>query len=307
MVEIELLYPLVSAAAFSISSAMIREMDYLGTPILLNFFRTLIGAVIFLSILLFSNQIIEPFRIGFMLVVFLILSVLFNVVFGDTLYFDAQTKLGVKIATPIVNTFPFFTVLGAVIFLGETFSSSFFVSSIFVLGGVIFLSLDENIISDIEGPNASKNDKIVGLVFAFTAVLCYTLGVIFVTLGSEGFNSVVVNSVRLPAGTILLALVLFQVTKKQKRKEDSGAFKPHTINKKDVSKLLIAGTLGTFVSSLFLVLSVQEIGAGRTSVLVSTGPLFSLPLAIFWLKEKLSKFTVIGTFMTLFGLYLVLT
>jgi drug/metabolite transporter (DMT)-like permease len=135
------------------------------------------------------------------------------------------------------------------------------------------------------------------------------LGVFFTTLGSEDIDVNVANSVRLPSGALMLLVILIIQPYQSNNEYEEISLKEHfhrllKISRMDKFKVVIAGVLGTYISSLFLVLSTQELGAGKTAVLTATGPLFALPLAIFWLKEKLGKLTLIGTSLSLIGLWI---
>jgi drug/metabolite transporter (DMT)-like permease len=141
----------------------------------------------------------------------------------------------------------------------------------------------------------------------------YALGVFYTTLGSKDLNVNVANSVRLPSGAFILAIILLvQPFQLNSNVNDKMTLRDQLIELKKISnndklKIFIAGLLGTYISSLFLVLSTQELGAGKTAVLTSTGPLFTLPLAIFWLKEKVGVFTIVGTSLSLIGLWISIT
>ena len=64
---------------------------------------------------------------------------------------------------------------------------------------------------------------------------------------------------------------------------------------RNTAALAAAGVLGIGIGSLFYVFAVQEAGAGRTAVLTSTQPLFALPLAVLFLREKITPKVVLGT------------
>ncbi|MCY3410089.1 MAG: EamA family transporter [Candidatus Heimdallarchaeota archaeon] len=71
--------------------------------------------------------------------------------------------------------------------------------------------------------------------------------------------------------------------------------------------IIIAGVLGTYLSSYYLVRSTQELGAGLTGILTATGPLFALPVAFIWLKEKMTWKIIAGSLLTIIGLLVVLS
>jgi drug/metabolite transporter (DMT)-like permease len=307
--DYNLLYGIIAASTFSISGVIIKDLHQLGSPTLLNLYRAGIGAILFLVHLLVIQLVDEALELPLEIIFYLILSVIFNVVLGDTLFFTSQSIIGVKVATPIVNTFPLFTILIAVIFLDETMTFEFLLAGVIIIAGVAILSMDvdEEINSDV-----TKSNKMKGLIFAFICIFCYALGVIYTTLGAEGLNPIVANSIRLPAGTLLVSSIFIgkKYAAQSEKFEDEEIILENIepINKKKAwFKMIIAGILGTYFASLFLVLSVQKVGAGKTAVLTSIGPLIVLPLAVFWLKEKVGKLTLIGTLMTLAGLWIILT
>ena len=311
------LYALLGAASFAISSAIIKKLNNLGNAIQLNFLRTLIGAIIFIIHFVFFIDLNLVNSISGLILFYLIISVIMNIVIGDTAFFESQNKLGIKIATPIVNTYPYFTIILAIIFLNEFISYEVILGSLILIPGVILLSVDrvENDNQDdlMENKRAKRfdDDKVKGLIYVMIAVFCYSLGMLFTTIGTVNIDPILANSIRVPIATIGL-LFLMRVSnkanldKKSLETELKDDFNPFTWSNKFIILMLTSGLLGTYFSSLFLVLSVQEIGASRSAILFSTGPFFSLPIAIYWLKEKLSYFTILGTIMTVVGLWVIL-
>ena len=122
----------------------------------------------------------------------------------------------------------------------------------------------------------------------------------------KGLDPVLANSVRLPVATIFLFIILI-IQMKRTNKKKAIIFDENRPKTRFIILLLVAGILGTYLSSLFYVLSTQKLGAGKSAVLTSVGPLFALPLSYFWLKENVTKFTVAGTLTTLIGLWIVLS
>ena len=311
------LYALLGAASFAISSAIIKKLNNLGNAIQLNFLRTLIGAFMFIIHFVFFIDLNLVNSISGLILFYLIISVIMNIVIGDTAFFESQNKLGVKIATPIVNTYPYVTIILAIIFLNEFISYEVILGSLILIPGVILLSVDraenENQDDLIENKRAKRfdDDKVKGLIYVMIAVFCYSLGMLFTTIGTVDIDPILANSIRVPVATIGLLFLMrasnkANLDKKSLETELKDDFNPFTWSNKFIILMLTSGLLGTYFSSLFLVLSVQEIGASRSAILFSTGPFFSLPIAIYWLKEKLSYFTILGTIMTVVGLWVIL-
>lgn len=292
------IYPLLVAFTFALSSVMIKRLQKYASPLFLNFLRTLVGGVIFPLQLLMMGNFRSLWQLSALAVWYLTLSVIFNVVVGDSLYFAAQNRIGVNIATPIVNIYPLFAIIMAVLFLGETVTWIFVGGSLIIITGIIILS-----ISGKNDTQIATDHKLFGFTFATLSMLSYALGVVVLTVASLGLDPVVANTVRLPVGTILLggAFLLPNTTivpESNKQSMKSMYF---------LLMIVAAGVLGTYLSSLFYVISTQKLGASRSAVLTSLGPLFALPLAVVWLKEKITWQIVFGTILTLIGLWLVLS
>ncbi|MFV2014279.1 MAG: DMT family transporter [Candidatus Heimdallarchaeota archaeon] len=285
-----------------------RDLDRIGSPLFLNLLRTMTGAILYIVSVLIFGLVSDLLELSGLVVIYLVLSVIFNVVIGDTFYFKSQTILGVKIATPIVNIYPFVTIILSAMFLAEKFESKFLLGGLLIIIGIILLS-QEFQDGEMKENGFTSRETIVAFLLAFGSVLMYALGVFFTTLGSENIDVNVANSVRLPSGAFMLLIVLLIQPYQSNNSSQKVSLKEQfqrllKISNLDKFKIIIAGLLGTYVSSLFLVLSTQELGAGKTAVLTSTGPLFALPLAIFWLGEKVGKLTIIGTILSLVGLWI---
>jgi len=303
------LYALGGAATFAISSVIIKHLQEIGSTSQLNFVRTFIGGILFPLHLILIGELAKLSTLSTIVNIYLALSVICNVVIGDTAFFEAQTKLGVKIATPLVNTYPYATIVFAVLLLDEVVTPSLIFGSLLLIPGVILLSLDKVVDENgIEITEIDAKERIVGLLLILLAVSAYTAGIIFTTIGTKNLGPIVANSIRLPVGTLALFFLASGMTFQKQR---SLGWKQLTNRIRETSRffkviLLIAGIFGTYLSSLFLVLAVQDIGASRSSILFSTGPFFALPLAIYWLKEQVGWKTIFGTILTVVGLWIIL-
>ena len=75
--------------------------------------------------------------------------------------------------------------------------------------------------------------------------------------------------------------------------------------KRATKLVLIAGFFGMGIGSILYVNAVFFTGATVTSVIAATAPLFALPFTILFLKEKVTPFLLLGTFLTISGVWLV--
>jgi len=78
-----------------------------------------------------------------------------------------------------------------------------------------------------------------------------------------------------------------------------------TSNIKEVSKVLIAGSLITF-SSLLWFLSLNTITGSLTTIFGNTAPVFAILLGFFFLNEKIHKSEILGIFLAFIGIAIII-
>tara|TARA_E500000331_G_scaffold142539_1_gene139015 strand:- start:1630 stop:2502 length:873 start_codon:yes stop_codon:yes gene_type:complete len=76
-------------------------------------------------------------------------------------------------------------------------------------------------------------------------------------------------------------------------------------NKKEISKVLIAGTLITFASLLWF-LSLDTITGSLTTIFGNTAPVFAIILGFFFLNEKIHKSEIFGIFLAFIGIVIII-
>lgn len=76
------------------------------------------------------------------------------------------------------------------------------------------------------------------------------------------------------------------------------------ISRRSIAILLLVGAIGSGAAALLFIPAVQELGTGGAVAVISTSPLFALPLAVIFLKEKITRWAVIGTMVALTGIIL---
>ncbi|MEC9107062.1 MAG: DMT family transporter [Chloroflexota bacterium] len=74
-----------------------------------------------------------------------------------------------------------------------------------------------------------------------------------------------------------------------------------TKDKKEITKIIIAGSLITF-SSLLWFLSLNTISGSLTSIFGNTAPVFAIIVGFFFLNEKIDKFEILGIIFAFLGI-----
>ena len=226
-------------------------------------------------------------------------SVMFGAVVGDTVYLWSQERIGVSYAFTIAMSFPILTFFLTVAFLGEPLILSRLVGAVIAVIGVILISNEQNRKKnheiESEGEQLRKMD-LLGIGGAILTMIIYATGTTLLQVAIEGVDPIAGNLVRISFGSV--AFVPMVVVARH-----SGMSWP---TRRATKLIIIAGFFGMAVGSLLYVTAVSYLGAAITSVIASTAPLFAVPVSVFYLKEKLTRLTVVGIALTLLGVFMVI-
>ena len=285
---------LVSALLWSVASVLMALGSHRLHVLPLNLIRCVVSSVFFWALLPFYGGL-EAFRtVPSSAWLWLVVSVLILLVVGDTLYFRSLNLAGVSWAMPVAGINPLWAILLAALFVDEPLTWSLLLGALLVVAGVTLLSRPEMHSSNGQAIEPAALRK--GLLIALLVSLLWGAGQVTLKPATAGMHSVVANSIRQPlAMFILLAINLRTGLWKELRRLDRRSW----------ALILLASLVGTGVGTLFFVMAIQSLGAGRTAVITSTSPLLAIPFSMTMLREKPTRWTVAGTFFTTVGVVLV--
>lgn len=347
---------IVSVILFVSSNALFRRIDKQVTPIQINAVRTGIGALTYIITGIIIGKFSLIFSFSGLTWLWLLLSISFGQILGDTAYFYAQKMIGTTIALSIAMTFPLFTFVLSLLFFHTHFSWLFFIGMPLVIVGVIFISFGKqedqqslpfhppmdtglrwaaehfdrsllalsfvkeetptikeaehgvNQTAQLQTPPQKRSAKfvIIAVGIALLASIFWAVGIILteyalnqisLLLGTQNFTSLLGNIARLPFATI----VLFTFTLPQKRT------KMRDWDKKVWIWLLVASIIGTSLGLYVYTESIRLAGSAFVSILGSTSPLFSIPIAWFVNRERINFLGFLGVLCTISGVIIILT
>ncbi|NVM38425.1 MAG: DMT family transporter [Candidatus Lokiarchaeota archaeon] len=308
------------------SNVMFRKVENEVTPLFINFFRTAIGTLSFILIALFINSLNLIFLIPAELWILLILSFVFGQVIGDTAYFTAQKDLGTTIALAISMTFPLFTFIFSLIFLGRQFRLNLIFSLILIGIGIMIIGKSKisHKNSIYEKNTSNKNsikirlqeffskDTIKATCFCFAASLGWAIGAVLIDFSisqidqiihTEELSSIIGNVIRFPFALLILGSMVLRENHLKNKNDDSLKQK---MSRRSWIFLLVASIIGTSLGAYLYTESVHIAGANVVSLIASTAPLFALPLTYFINKEKITKWGFLGVILTILGVFFIL-
>jgi drug/metabolite transporter (DMT)-like permease len=310
---------LLANLTFVISNAMFRKTEKSTSPSFINMFRTGIGMITFLIISLIIGLFQLIFLLPWTLWLILIISFVFGQVIGDTFYFTAQKDLGTTKALAVSMTFPFFTFILEIIFLGRTIEFLLIPSALLITIGVLIIAKfkikvknkddNENITSPIINSNEIKIDSrwksLKSTIYGLGASIGWAFSVVLIDYGTNqidemlstgSLSSILGNVIRFPFAFLLL-LILVKYSKK---------IDYEVKTRKTWIWLTIASIIGTSLGVYFFTEGTRLAGASVMALIASANPLFALPISYLLNREKITLKGFIGVIFTILGIILIL-
>ena len=271
----------------------------------LNVVRGLFGGLFLLAILPFTSAGGEFSDMSAATAIAMVGSGILIFCIGDSLYFLALPILGASIAVPLAESgYPLITFLIASVWIGETFSLPFLIGSGFVVIGIMLLSGEGERSPLTDEPYGAAGDAPlgrhlrwrVGIPLVAGVAVAWAIGTVWFKAGSGNLGPLSASVLRITPAVILLALLAHRLPRGLELRSYSAA---------DFIGAAFTGIFGVGVAGLLHVAAIQEIGASRTSILTATIPLFTLPLAIVFLHERVTPRVVLGTVSCVLGLWFI--
>lgn len=281
-------FALASAFLWAVAAILFRKLGDKVSPFGMNLGKGIIAALCLGTLLLLTDA--SPVTSRAFL--FLGISGLLGITLGDTFFFMTLIRLGPRITLIATTIIPVATVILAVLILNERPSFISCLGILFTLTGVTWVLWES-----IPRGKYKKSWK-AGIKYGIVTVLCCALGIIFskmVIVSTSALRATFIRQIWGVAGLILWGVMGFGLKER---------LKPLT-NPILLKRLLLAAFMGTFLGTWFCLLALKYTDASIATTLNSTSPLFILPLAFFFLKEKLTFRAIIGSVIAVAGVGLI--
>lgn len=245
-------------------------------------------SIVLMTLLLLATDGICP--IGWWEFSFLALSGIIGITVGDSLFFKSLQDLGAKTQVVFFLLGQILTMALSLLFLEELLSIEQYIGAFILLGGVIVTTW---------GSQTNQPNKARGILFGLISMTCFSISSIMVKAAIADVPVITATFYRMAFGTVFtLAYGLASKNfacwiRPLKDKKLLGLF---ALN-------VIVITYGGFLLSMT---SIKFISVSLASVLSATEPIFVLGLAFIIMKEKATKRELIGTTVTLAGLFMII-
>ncbi|MDD5289130.1 MAG: DMT family transporter [Dehalococcoidales bacterium] len=287
---------LLTALAWAGSSTILKFLSNRIPALSLMMIRLWTGSVVLLVFVFLSGRGDALINTPVTPALYVIASAIIAIVIGDTLYIKSLSFLDISQAFPIGQcTFPIMVTFVAILFLGEPFSWLAIIGAIMVVFGVYLIV----VAGKKRATPATRGDiSKKGIILAVAASVAWTLGSVALKVGVANIDAFVAAAIRIPVSAIVLTGFVFI-----QQKGVIAQFKKYNV--RDVLFSAGTGILTYGVAAVCYVTAIQLIGAAKTVLLTAVAPLLILPFSIFILKEKPTKYAIIGIFISVAGVYLV--
>jgi len=223
-------------------------------------------------------------------IVALILSGLLGIALGDTLYFLTLQYLGARLTLLTGSLIPVVTGAVAVIALGERPSLTAVGGLVATVAGVTFVLWHRS--RETPGLNVSR-----GIVFGLLFVCAHAAAIILSKIGASDLPTSFAAWLRHAAS--VAGLTVWALASNTLLEWVRPLRKPRL-----AGQLTLAALIGAVAGSWLSIAALKYTDASIAAALNSTSPLFVLPLAAWWLKERIAWQSVLGAAVAVGGIAL---
>ena len=291
---------IIAALLWAIATVIFHTLGEKIHPTELNLVKCSFAVTLMILTTLLLRESLP--KAGWLPYVLLAVSGIVGIGIGDTAYFAALNQLGARVTLLLTVLAPPMAGVLSWMFLGETLQPLAWLGIFVTMGGIAWVIWQEN--QDQVFQNRSLGREIF---FALIASLGQAIGAILsrYALTSTSISALQTAIIRLLAGILSLALVVFFFRKNT----FTWLRSPESIqvNRKQLLGLIaVVGFLGTYTAIWLQQVALQYAPVGITQTLLSTSPLFILPIALIR-KEKVTWVAAIGAVISILGVVLLFT
>jgi len=288
---------LASSALWAMTSVLLASQSGRLRPLMMSAVRSLTASLMLIGLLVATAGLVQLREMTLITGVSMMGSGIIGQAVGDTLYINALGHLGVSRTFPITNSaYPFITFLLAVALLGEAVTWTLPIGGALIVAGITWIVLEQR---RADAASEVKIELVRGVIFALAAASAWATATVWLRGQQGNLDALGAASVRIPAASVAVWATIAM-------SRGRGHEPPRPITPRSLAIVAAAGVLGTGLGSILFIYAVDEIGAAKTAFLTTSAPVFALPMGVLFLSEKLTPRTLLGTAVTIAGIWLVL-
>ena len=287
---------LLSSAAWALTSVLLASQSGRLKPLMMSAIRSFSASLILLGILVTTSGLVQFEEMTVITGLSMMGSGIMGQAVGDTLYINALGFLGVTRTFPITNSvYPFATFLMAVALLGENVTWTLPIGGALIVAGITWIVLEQR---RADAAASVKVELVRGVVLAVAAALAWATATVWLRGQQGDLDAIGAASLRIPAASAAVIATMALTSNRQTPLRE--------LTRRSIAIVVLAGLIGTGLGSVLFIYAVEDIGAARTAFITTSAPVFALPMGVIFLAEKITPRVVLGTALTLVGIWLVL-
>jgi len=278
------IFALTTSFLWSATAVIFSEASKLVGSHIVNVARLFL-AVIFLTLTIFIFGLYKEVQLNYDQILFFSLSGFVGLSMGDTFLFKALELIGPRLSMLLMSMAPPLAALLSFFFLSERLSLLAWLGIFISTSGVAMVAFFDK----------HNNEK-----FNFSLYGLATGGLI---LAKKGLNSGIINEfvasfLRMISGFIFL-LPLLAIAKK------ISFGKNFSLTSKAAILILVGSIVGPYLGITFSIFAINNSDVGIASTLMSLSPIILIPVSRLLYKDKITIYSVIGTFLAIIGVALI--
>ncbi len=290
---------IVAAISWAATILCLRPLIGRVSTLVVMALRSVFWAGSFWTLFLLVSPIDSLLHASAQSMVYLFISVALGAAIGDTIYLEGQRRIGVTRALPIASAYPVLTALLAFALVGEKLIPVNYLGILTVVIGSYLVAIPSAAQPSVEG-KAIRSINLLGVALAVGAAVCWAISTIATWEAVQQVSVMTANAIRLP----LLSAILWGAVGLNSNRTNIGQ-ELRRLTRDDLLLLVVAGASGS-ISSVAYLYSLSIIGAGKTATISSAAPIFAAPVAALLFKEKLTPRVLLGTLLSVAGVWLVI-
>jgi len=277
---------LLAASFWAVATVLYHRAGSHFSPLQMNLVKGVIATpLLFIVSWLLGNSLTLTSGLWLLAV-----SGVIGITIGDSCHFAALRRLGPWHAMLLEYLAPPLAAFMAWVFLADGLTAIEVTGAVITLSGVLIVVTEK-------APDKQPALSLAGILFGCGAALCQASGLVmaFSVLQTESINAIDAAFVRLAAGSVLLAIIVGLSQRK--------AYRAIVSQLQSINPLPLLGAIvfGTFLAIWLQQISIANINPGLTQTLLSTAPLFLIPISLLK-KQKITPRSVIGALISLAGI-----
>jgi drug/metabolite transporter (DMT)-like permease len=279
-----------AAFLWALSAVVYAHLGQKIPPLALNLTKGVVAiALIAFTLIVQGNYL--PSGMDMLALGFLLLSGVLGIGLGDTFYFEALNNLGARRTLLLEALAPPLAALIALIFLQESLSLAAWTGIFLTVLGVSWVISER-----VPGSEGKAVHPLRGVSFALLSALGQASGAVLsrAALAETTISPLWSTLLRLIGGVLIL--LLWMPLQQQPRHW----FKPLQ-SKRLLGIIAITALFSTYLGILLQQTALKYAATGIAQALISTSPLFVLPIAV-WMGEVVSSRALLGVLVALGGI-----